>query len=417
MRVAAQLSLDGEHRARRGGTPHDAALPSTPGVHPRAQPHPAPLRPKAAERSTTHKSERYGSVVPPPLLPLACEVGAAPGYWGGARSLDWALHPTEQCPVALHAFVRVEPSACGAKATGKSGLPTNLPTCVVQDRAQLEALRNGSILMLGDSTSAQLLMHACDAFASKALSFVANASYFETLPNATKYRHRLRSMDNHACRLLGRRNGLGLPIGSFSHYGATGPPYWAYAYPLAPWLGSTSVEQVERDAPSFSQRFVEGAPPDVVVVGSGFWDIAAWWLHEGNTSRSWEAGPSYIPRYVRGVDGLLTATRRTFPHSKIVWRTMHPGFKHSITPSVVAMLNEAVRAKSKDWQVPLFDVARMVDQLPKSTHPVPLPKERGSPYGTVDGRHLHEWLNIGLLNVLLNLLSQTLRHRPSPTLA
>ena len=34
------------------------------------------------------------------------------------------------------------------------------------------------------------------------------------------------------------------------------------------------------------------------------------------------------------------------------------------------------------------------------------PKERGAPYGTMDGRHLHEWLNIALLNVLLNIVRQ-----------
>ena len=50
----------------------------------------------------------------------------------------------------------------------------------------------------------------------------------------------------------------------------------------------------------------------------------------------------------------------------------------------------------------------MIEQLPRASRPVSPPKERTSPYGTVDGRHLHEWLNIALLNLLLNLLRQTL---------
>ena len=187
-------------------------------------------------------------------LPPSCEVLQAPGYWSGPHSLDWTIHGSDRCPVPLHSYVRIDRSACSAKVTGKSGLPTSLPSCVVQDRPRLDALRNGSILMLGDSTSAQLLMHACDAFSSKATSFIANATYFANLPDRSKYQHRLRSMDNHACRLLskrsgsdsGKRGGLGLPFGSFSHYGATGPPYWAFAYPLAPWLARTSVVQAGR---------------------------------------------------------------------------------------------------------------------------------------------------------------------------
>lgn len=128
------------------------------------------------------------------------------------------------------------------------------------------------------------------------------------------------------CRLLGKRGGIGLALGSFSHYGATGPPYWAYAYPLAPWLQDSSAEQaryqlsatsvlatqqvgllrvgwgargwiapliqtilvrvaqVMHDVPFFTKRMGQGEPPRLVIVGSGFWDISAWWLHEGRAS-------------------------------------------------------------------------------------------------------------------------------------
>ena len=125
----------------------------------------------------------------------------------------------------------------------------------------------------------------------------------------------------------------------------------------------------------------------------------------------WEANASYLPRYVAGAEQLLRATRRTFPQSKIVWRLMHPGYKHSITPPIVSMFNAAVRAKAADWGVGVLDVAAMMEQLPRgSTKPVPSPRERTMPYGTLDGRHLHEWLNIALLNLLLNALRQTMRH-------
>lgn len=108
------------------------------------------------------------------------------------------------------------------------------------------------MLMVGDSTSAQLADHSCQAFGATTRSFVPIPSQ---LPNRSKYSHRLRSLDNHYCRLLrgsgwsGRGRGdLGLPLGTFSHYGADGPPYWAFAYPLAPWLGNTSVAQVRATA-------------------------------------------------------------------------------------------------------------------------------------------------------------------------
>ena len=45
----------------------------------------------------------------------------------------------------------------------------------------------------------------------------------------------------------GMKRAAGVALGNFSHYGATGPPYWAYAYPLAPWLGQTTLEQVRHD--------------------------------------------------------------------------------------------------------------------------------------------------------------------------
>ena len=86
---------------------------------------------------------------------------------------------------------------------------------------------------------------------------------------------------------------------------------------------------------------------------------------------------------------------------------MHPGFKHSITPQVVARFNKAVRAVAPGWRLPLLDVEAMVTSLSKSKQPG---LGKGPIYGTMDGRHLHAWLNIALLNVILNLA-----HRISTT--
>jgi hypothetical protein len=99
-------------------------------------------------------------------LPPSCEVGEAPGFW---RGLEWTLHTTVRCPKPLRQLVHVKPKACQSKEKGVSGLSTSLPTCVVRHMQLLEHLRNRSVLMMGDSTSAQLLMHSCDAFTSKVL--------------------------------------------------------------------------------------------------------------------------------------------------------------------------------------------------------------------------------------------------------
>lgn len=68
--------------------------------------------------------------------------------------------------------LRVRGATCPQRSNA-SGLPTSLPSCTERRMALLDELRNSSILMLGDSTSAQLLMHSCDAFSSSPKSFVA----------------------------------------------------------------------------------------------------------------------------------------------------------------------------------------------------------------------------------------------------
>lgn len=177
-----------------------------------------------------------------------CLVGEAPGFWDRA-SFQWQLHTTPRCPEPLRRFVSVR-ATCLERHRG------SLIDCIRLHEV-LASLVNESVLMVGDSTSAQLADHSCQAFGAPTRSFVAVPS---RLPNRSIYSHRLRSLDNHYCRLLrgsswakeGDREQatanahtaeLGLPLGTFSHYGVDGPPYWSYAYPLAPWLGKTSVAQ------------------------------------------------------------------------------------------------------------------------------------------------------------------------------
>ena len=63
-------------------------------------------------------------------------------------------------------------------------------------------------------------------------------------------------------------------------------------------------------------------------------------------------------------------------------------------------LNAAIRKAAPGWRLPLVDVETMVARLSKSEQPN---LGRGPPYGTADGRHLHPFINMALLNLLLNL--------------
>ena len=186
----------------------------------------------------------------------------------------------------------------------------------------------------------------------------------------------------------------------------TGPPYWAFAYPLPTWLANTTVGQVEADLPSFGERYTAGADPSVVVAGSGFWDIASWWMHDGNFSKNWAAGPGYIPRYVAGVTAFVEALR-----------ARSAGTLAHDAPWAQALRNRAARrldvqrgcACASVGHGPATARRGANDQALSPLAPpprFPRPKEHGAPYGTMDGRHLHEWLNIALLNVLLNIVRQ-----------
>ena len=284
--------------------------------------------------------------------------------------------------------------------------PTNVYTCAVKDNKTLATeLANASVLMIGDSTSAQLLWHTCEAYGVRPMSFIRVDAKAHNV-SLKRYTHRLRSLDNHVCRLPGS-----VTFASFSHYGATGPPYWVFAYPLAPWLANTSLGMVRQDMPKF-RRLTGGADPTVVIASSGFWDIASWWAHEGNFSKRWSlaatnrSATAYTVRYVAGVRRLVREVRRTFPNSLVVWRLMHMGMKHSITPKVVALLNDAIRSAAPAMHLPLLDTERIVASLSRTAQPN---MGKGPPYGTMDGRHLHPFINLALLNLILNIATSARR--------
>ena len=144
-----------------------------------------------------------------------CCVGEAAGFWDSA-TVQGRLHQTSRCTRLLTRFVSLR-SECLAQGKGHA------KGCYDMDTEALKALalRNASVLMLGDSTSALLADHACGTFGNMPRSFIDVPL---SLPNRSRYMHRLRSLDNHFCRLLGKGAdaGLGLPLGTFSHYGVDG---------------------------------------------------------------------------------------------------------------------------------------------------------------------------------------------------
>ena len=104
-----------------------------------------------------------------------CFVGSAPGAWRGAEAPAWELTATNSSCTPLVRYVWVDPSQCRKRvpSTVPNAGPSNMPSCVQRDQARLVSeIANVSILMLGDSTSAQLLWHTCEAFGVRPKSFV-----------------------------------------------------------------------------------------------------------------------------------------------------------------------------------------------------------------------------------------------------
>lgn len=201
-----------------------------------------------------------------------CALGQAPGYWSGLEykrtsgPAEWRLHPrpprrqqaATACPDTLQRFLTF-PQECAKR---KGGI------CIETDPELFRQLENASILMLGDSTTTKLFSAVCERFGRGSRSFIS-------VPEGTdrhKYQHKLRSQDHHVCNLQPKGK---LPLGAFAHYGATGPPYWSFAYPLAPWLANNTLGQIRQDLPKFRNTLSGGGDPTLIVATSGYWDISA----------------------------------------------------------------------------------------------------------------------------------------------
>ena len=63
-------------------------------------------------------------------------------------------------------------------------------------------------------------------------------------------------------------------------------------------------------------------------------------------------------------------------------------------------------AHKREWGLRFLDVGSMVLQLPPKLNFLPA---RTPVYGTLDGRHLHAWLNIEVLNLILNAADEARR--------
>eukprot|EP00928_Gymnodinium_smaydae_P000554 TRINITY_DN1020_c0_g3_i1.p1 TRINITY_DN1020_c0_g3~~TRINITY_DN1020_c0_g3_i1.p1 ORF type:complete len:309 (-),score=28.51 TRINITY_DN1020_c0_g3_i1:51-977(-) len=116
----------------------------------------------------------------------------------------------------------------------------------------------------------------------------------------------------------------------------SGPPpyYWCQLKPtlcgdnslLSPGMThATSHEIIEFDAPDFAGRSLGGFSPDIVMIESSNWDVAAWHANDrlGNSS-GWP--PSVLETHVRqwsdyDIPALLDVAQKAFPQSRIFTHT------------------------------------------------------------------------------------------------
>ena len=360
----------------------------------------------------------------------SCAFGSAPGYW--TEGLQWVLHPTPACPAPLPRYLSIQPWCL--RGNGKKAPSDN---CTAVDHSTLRRLENASVLMFGDSTAYKLMINLCAAATggrAHPRSFLdiprvnRSSPYFVRLSREVHHR-----FEHHACQLLEpdpeasasrsgtKRPSLLLPLGFMGHYGVSGEPFWAYAYPRPPWLGTTSEAMARHDAPQFCAR-TGGCEPTLVVLNSAFWDIASWWLSsfkQPNRTRNGEpdtlefhGGPHELQRYVSGVRTLVGALREAFPTATFAWRTAHPGLGNGITSTATSMVNAAARALAPELNLRLLEAGGMIEQLSPRKYLLGPPsdgngrmrkgtKAPGKPSPTQDGRHLHPFLDIEVGNLML----------------
>lgn len=377
-----------------------------------------------------------------PTVSTACAYGISAGHW--SDGLEWQLNETSTCPSGLPRYLRLHESCL--TGNGKR----NLKECVTIDHAALAALQNASLLFFGDSTAYRLAENICSLFHTKLRSTISVPTINRSSPYFSRaYKEVTHQHDHHFCRLLSGGEptavqSLGLPIGAHTHYGVAGEPFWAHAYPRPPWLGRTTAAMARDDLPAFC-RTTHGCEPTLVVLNSAFWDISAWWLHPDNernvavarnSSRlstchgvpkrdGVEVGPQRIRLYIDGLRHVLTALRHAFPSAAFAWRTAHVGLGHGITRTATQALNRAVIANAPTLGLRVIDVGAMIEQLSPRNYLLGPPLDRNGNMrkgskapgqfvgGTIDGRHLHPYLDSEVFNLMLAELGRAWNEQPA----
>ena len=347
---------------------------------------------------------------------MPCITGMHHGSW--SANFTWDL--SAGCPPLL-SFVSVAPE-CLVAQPWKTKLWRRRSCIRHDDDLVRRHLANLTLLAVGDSTSARTFHWLCQWFgASAPSSWLQDAEHDAPGSRARGYRAGF-SGANHLCRIPG-----GPVVGHFLHYGAVGPPYFnANPGTIVPYLANTTQGQVAENLPSFCQQAgcasVDGSPT-LVVASSLLWDASAWAQHGSSaathdaTARKWDVPYNFSDaqarEYTGAVHRMVHALRRRFPRAGVAWRTLHPSFKRGrgVSPASVEQLNQAVRAHAAQWGLPILDAGRMMAVRPYAEQPyIPLlnPRSNSSALapGTEDGSHLMPWLEVPVVNLVLNQLAR-----------
>ena len=185
----------------------------------------------------------------------SCDLVARDGNW--TRDFSWSVP-------GLRSYVRVLPSCLQGRNRSAACIDVNVPL--------LRGLRNRTLLLVGDSTSARTFEFACSW-----LGATARRAWLPRPPHQRGYRASFGAAE-HLCEVPG-----GPVIGHFLHYGAVGPPYFD-ANPGSigvSWVGNTTARQVREDLPSFCRATTACASgsPSLIVANSLLWDASNWAQH------------------------------------------------------------------------------------------------------------------------------------------
>ena len=186
----------------------------------------------------------------------SCDLVARDGNW--TRDFEWSVP-------GLRSYVRVLPSCLQSRNRSAACIDVNVPL--------LRGLRNRTLLLVGDSTSARTFEFACSW-----LGATTSRAWLPRPPHQRGYRASFTAAE-HLCEVPGG----GPVIGHFLHYGAVGPPYFD-ANPGSigvSWVGNTTARQVRENLPSFCRATTACASgsPSLIVANSLLWDASNWAQH------------------------------------------------------------------------------------------------------------------------------------------